>query len=88
MNHSDVLFLILIVAVIVDIAVMHVEIRRLHAYKRATQPKLDPLTIEIVCDNADAPARIDEITAAAQRAVVALGALDVNSVRLQNGVEQ
>jgi CRISPR/Cas system-associated endonuclease Cas3-HD len=80
--------LILLAAVVVDIVMLHAEIRRHRAYERSTRPKLDPLVLEIKCDNTDALAKLDEITAAAQRAVVALGALDVNSVRLQNGVEQ
>lgn len=68
-NASNILIAILIAAVVVDIVQMRVEIRKLSDYKRVTRPKLDPLTIEINCDNTDALAKIEEVTAAANAAV-------------------
>jgi hypothetical protein len=67
-NPSDVLIVILIAAAVVDIVQMRVEIRKLRDYKRATLKMLDPMTIEIKCDNADALLKIEQVTVAAKTA--------------------
>lgn len=68
MNYQDVLCLILLAAVVVDIVMLRVEIRRLRKYERSTRPKLDPLVLEIKCDTVDAMAKIEQLKVAAQAA--------------------
>lgn len=73
MNYQDVLCLILLAAVVVDIVMLHVEIRRLRKYERSTRPKLaklepEPLVLEIKCDTVDAMAKIEQLKVAAQAA--------------------
>jgi hypothetical protein len=67
-NPTSILIAILIAAAVVDIVQMRIEIRKLRDYKLRTRPKLDPLTIEIKCDNTDALAKIEQVTAAAKDA--------------------